>query len=416
MKHILLATTGESPQVVTETLHALHDEGQPWPDEIYLITTTLGDTRARSGLLEQGQLARLCDEIGKPMPRFDGEHILLVPDANGQPVDDARSREDHEALANFIMTEVRKLTADETHTVHASLAGGRKTMTFYMGYAMSLFGRRQDTLSHVLISKGYESLADFWYPSRAQGQLHGRDGKPLTTQNGDPLMPADARVTLAPIPFVRHRQNLPAILPQSGESVHFRDLVRLINLGDLPEELRLCIDLPNQRIIVQDAESPLRFEFKPNLLALAFYTMMARATRDGESELTRPSKKRAHTGLLKDFLDELLPLCGLPRCNDWKSGLEQLTNWSELKAQIKDSTLDALASGITDTWFDQRKGELRKAFEIKLPTSVCQWLSPEIIWTEDGARINRDDRSTKGGGYGIPLPPRNIELIDCPIA
>lgn len=412
-KNILLATTGESPQVITETLYALHHESQQWPDEIFLITTTLGETRARVGLLEQSHLARLCDEIGKPVPEFDARHILVVPDANGQPVDDARSLEDHEALANFIMTTVRDLTAVDSQTVHASLAGGRKTMTFYMGYAMSLFGRRQDNLSHVLISKGYESLREFWYPSIRQDQLRDYDGKPLITVDGKPLMPADALVTLAPIPFVRHRQNLPALLPQSGSAIHFRDLVRLINLGDLPDELHLCIDLPNQRIVVQDTESPLQFEFKPSLLALAFYVMMARATLGAEKEITRPSKKRAHTGLLKDLLDELLPLCGLTRCENWKSGLEQLIDWNELKGHLKDSTLDALGNGITDTWFDQRKGELRKAFEEKLPARVCGWLTPEIIWSEDGDRLT-EPGSTKGGGYGIPLLIGNIDLIDCP--
>lgn len=411
-KNILLATTGESPQVVTETLYALHDEGQPWPDEIFLITTTLGEARALVGLLEQGHLARLCDEIGKPMPGFDADHILVVPDANGQPVDDARSLEDHEALANFIMTTVRQHTAEDTQTVYASLAGGRKTMTFYMGYAMSLFGRRQDKLSHVLISKGYESLADFWYPSNCQGQLHGRDGEPLTTPAGAPLMPADASVTLASIPFVRHRQNLPPLLPQSGASVHFRDLVRLINLGELPEELRLRIDLPNQRIIVRDSESPLEFEFKPGLLALAFYAMMARATLRGESTLYRPSGEYAKaTGtILRDaLLRELLALCELPR----KPMLEE--EIQSLRGTFKDSTVDVLARSITASWFDQRKGDLRKAFEEKLPPSICRRLSPEIIWSEDGERLD-EAGSTKGGGYGIPLPAGNIELIDCSAA
>lgn len=411
--HILLATTGESPQVITETLYAIHREGLTWPDEIRLITTTVGKARAQKGLLEERHLRRLCDEIDRPQPIFDATCIEVVPGAQGQEVDDARSLEDHEALADFIMTRVRDLTADDRQTVHASLAGGRKTMTFYLGYAMSLFGRRQDSLSHVLISKGYESLRDFWYPSLKQGQLHGYDGKPLVTADGMPLMPGDAEVTLAPIPFVRHRHDLPAILPQTGASVHFRDLVRLINLGDLPEEVHLCIDLPNQRIVVRDSVSPLHFEFRPNLMALAFYAMMARATLTGEKEITRPSKKRAHTGLLKDLLDELLPMCGLQPGNDWRGALEQLIEWNELRAQFKDSTLDALGNGITDTWFDQRKTELRKLFRDKLPERVCDFLTPELIWSEDGERLAKPG-NTKGGGYGIHLPTVNIDLLELP--
>ena len=411
IRHILLATTGESPQVVTETLYAIHQEGLRWPDEIRLITTTIGKARAQKGLLDEGHLASLCEEIGRPHPIFGSAHIEVVPGSNGQDVDDARSIEDHEALANFIMTMVRNLTAEEQLTVHASLAGGRKTMTFYLGYAMSLFGRRQDQLSHVLVSAGYESHPDFWYPSRKQDQLCDRQGTPLLTPSGAPLMPANASVTLASIPFVRHRHDLPDIVPQSGVSVHFRDLVRLINLGDLPDEIDLCIDLPNQSIQVTDRNSQLRFEFKPNLLELAFYAIFARATLAGEKELTRPTAKRAHTGLLKDLLDELLPLCGLPRCESWKEGLSELNDWNELRGQIKDSTLDALSSGVPHTWFDQRKNELRKLFSSSLPRRVCDFLTPELIWREDGERLSKAG-TTKGGGYGIPLPVNNITLIE----
>ncbi len=410
-RHILLATTGESPQVVTETLFAIHQERLNWPDEIRLITTSVGKGRAQKGLLDEGHLQRLCDELGRPIPEFDAAHILVVPGADGRDVDDARSLEDHEALANFIMTQVRDLTADDEQTVHASLAGGRKTMTFYLGYAMSLFGRRQDSLSHVLVSAGYESQPAFWYPSQKQGQLLDRKGNPVQTPDGEPLMPGNASVTLALIPFVRHRHDLPDILPQSGVSVHFRDLVRLINLGDLPDEVSLCINLPNQSIKVADHSSTLSFEFRPNLLELAFYAMIARATLEGEKELTRPTKKRAHTGLLKDLLDELLPLCGLPRSEYWKDGLSALIDWNELRGQIKDSTLDALSGGITDTWFDQRKNELRKLFGQSLPRRVCDFLTPALIWREDGERLSKAG-STKGGGYGIPLPVSNITLIE----
>ena len=38
-KHTLLATIGTSPQVLTETLYAIHHENHQWPDDIYLITT-----------------------------------------------------------------------------------------------------------------------------------------------------------------------------------------------------------------------------------------------------------------------------------------------------------------------------------------------------------------------------------------
>lgn len=416
MNHVLLATTGESPQVVTETLFALHAEGRQWPDEIFLITTTLGRERACQGLLDGGHLDRLCDEIGRPRPAFDPDHIRVIPDAHGTPVDDARSVADHEALADFIMAEVRRLTgfgsdAVTTASVHASLAGGRKTMTFYLGYAMSLFGRRQDMLSHVLVSKGFESHPRFWYPSANQQPLQGRDGQPL--------VPSHAEVTLAPIPFVRHRHFLPHDLP-GGSSIRFRDLVRLINLSELPEELHVRVDLPARRIVVTDLHGSLRFEFTPGLIGLAFYAMMARATREQKTDVARPNRTLGH---VRDLFDELLPLCGLPREEQGQEGdgdigltslddaFAALQDWNELAAQLDARTLATLRQGMTASWFDQRRTELRRLFEAQLPERLCRWLTPELIWTLEGTRLSTPG-GVRGGGYGIALPAENIELVE----
>ena len=57
--HTLLATTGASPQVVTETLYAIHDKNLQWPDDIYLITTSFGKEKAVQGLIHDDHLQRL---------------------------------------------------------------------------------------------------------------------------------------------------------------------------------------------------------------------------------------------------------------------------------------------------------------------------------------------------------------------
>ena len=205
-KHTLLATIGTSPQIVTETLYAIHHEkNHQWPDDIYLITTKKGEPKAVEGLLEKGHLQRLCEELNRPMPKFDATHVLVTPGADGTEVEDARSKEDHAALANFITAQVRERTASPDTTLHASLAGGRKTMTFYIGYAMSLFGRAQDTLSHVLISEGYENIPDFWFPTQAEAYRY-------VDNRGQKQDASAAKVTLAPIPFVRLREGLPKAL------------------------------------------------------------------------------------------------------------------------------------------------------------------------------------------------------------
>lgn len=458
-RHILLATTGESPQVVTETLYAIHEEGLTWPDEIRLITTTVGKARARKGLLDEGHLARLCDEIGKPLPLFDETHIEVVPGADGTEVDDARSLEDHEALGDFIMTRVRDLTVTDeqgkpVQTVHASLAGGRKTMTFYLGYAMSLFGRREDTLSHVLISRGFEGNPGFWFPTAAPEHRYLQD------RQGEKMDASKATVTLASIPFIRHRQELPAHLrkkPQDEADFKFNQLVQLINLGEQPENISIHIDLINAKIVISERIGSIKIEINPSKLDLAFYSMMARATLENQSDLTRPQKNKPSKGLTRVYLDELLPICGLTPSDSTGQDLDNLENWNKSDSDkigfvspFKNSTFSSLRSGIKDTWFDQRRNSLQTIFEEKLPRSVCKHILPEIIWTEDGKLLRekptpeqererralereaaKENKSTKtrrraapkqeestekfrkhGGGYGIPLPAHSIQLLE----
>ena len=123
---------------------------------------------------------------------------------------DIRQTTDNEAIADLITAQVRQLTADPECAVHASIAGGRKTMGFYLGYALSLFGRSQDRLSHVLVSSPFESNRDFFYPTLEERVIHTPDGRAVDA--------SDAEVVLADIPFVRLRDGLQETLLEPGAS------------------------------------------------------------------------------------------------------------------------------------------------------------------------------------------------------
>ena len=136
-KNILLAVTGLSPQVVTETLFGIVKADIEWPDEIQIITTKRGKEQARLGLIvdgagKQSLLEKFCHDYKKTPPVLTEDTIFVVPDASGGEVDDARTFEDQEALADFIVSHVARLCADPNMQLHASLAGGRKTMTFFL--------------------------------------------------------------------------------------------------------------------------------------------------------------------------------------------------------------------------------------------------------------------------------------------
>jgi CRISPR-associated protein (TIGR02584 family) len=212
-RRVLLAVSGLSPQIVTETLYALAvtATGSPRfvPTGIEIVTTAEGAERVRRHLLPPGgAFQRLCRDYAIEGIRFSEADIHVVKGSDGLPLADIRTADDNAQLADTIAARIRTLTADPHCALHVSLAGGRKTMGYYAGYALSLFGREQDRLSHVLVSEPFESAPEFWYPRPQPETLHVRGRGGATRE----VSTAQAKVSLALIPFVRLRQGLPRSL------------------------------------------------------------------------------------------------------------------------------------------------------------------------------------------------------------
>ena len=241
-RRILLAVTGLSPQIVTETLHALAcRKDSPWiPTEIHVITTLAGKEHAKLNLLRKdGWFPKILRDYHLPEIEFPVENIHVLEDADGHPMDDIRTPEQNRMAADFITDMVRRLTSDQQSELHVSIAGGRKTMGYYLGYALSLFGRPQDRLSHVLVSEPYEGNREFYYPTPYEYPIH--------TRRGDREITVDARnavIDLAEIPFVRLRDGLPESL-RNGKS-SFSRVVAMANRGQEPPSMLL--DLGNRKI------------------------------------------------------------------------------------------------------------------------------------------------------------------------
>lgn len=210
-RRILVCASGLSPQIVTETLYALavetHGRAPFVPTEIRLISTSEGAEQARLALLapDRDQFGKLCREYGLSPIYFDESCIEVITDAEGTPLKDIRTPEHNELAADAITGLVARLTSDPDAAVHVSIAGGRKTMGFFIGYALSLHGREQDRLSHVLVSEGFEGHRDFFFKPRSPVTLADSRGREMST--------ATARIHLADIPFVslRHSLHLPLL-------------------------------------------------------------------------------------------------------------------------------------------------------------------------------------------------------------
>ncbi len=277
-RKILICVTGLSPQIVTETLYAICVQQSPaWiPDEVRLITTARGAENARLMLLSEnlGWFHRLLQDWKIPQISFDRSHIEIIQGSKGEPLDDIRDDEDNQRAANCISDLVRRLTEDENTEIHASIAGGRKTMGFFMGYAMSLWGRSQDKLSHVLVSSPFESRPEFYYPTPSPYVI-------VAAASGqDPLDASTAKVWLGDIPFVRLRSLLPANV--TSARVDFAQAVAAANRA--LDQIDLEIDLASSDVRINAEASislaPMQF---------ALLTLFAWRRVNGKPPLRAPN-------------------------------------------------------------------------------------------------------------------------------
>jgi CRISPR-associated protein (TIGR02584 family) len=207
---------------------------------------------------DPGWFRRLREDYNLPEIAFGLDHIRVIAAPGGKPLVDILDEADNTVVADFITEQVREITADANVSLHVSIAGGRKTMGFYVGYALSLFGRAQDRLSHVLVSPPFESLKEFFYPAPHTRLIHDRDGHSLDAK--------DARVHLGDIPFVRLRDGLPERL--LAGTARFSEAVAEAQKALPPIALHLD---PQTRTVTAGGES-----FVPDRPEFALYWLMAK--------------------------------------------------------------------------------------------------------------------------------------------
>ena len=274
-RNILLLVTGMTPQIVTETVYglAIQSKGNmpAWvPDEIHVISTQDGLNQIRNRLLDQGNFRRLLEDYQLPDIAFSEANLYCITNAAGELLKDLKTPDDNERAADTICELVRQFTADENTSLHVSIAGGRKTMGFYAGYALSLYGREQDRMSHVLVEERFETVSDFYYPTPDTRFVTNRDGKTLDAK--------EAQVWLATIPFVRLRSSLaPHALVDKAS---FSDVVESIN--DLAQPVSITLNGLKQTVIIKDkiCDLPPR--------DFAFYLWFVKRKLAGREGISRP--------------------------------------------------------------------------------------------------------------------------------
>lgn len=362
-RRILLAVAARSPQIVTETLYALSQQQTPAcvPTEIHIITTQRGAAFVRR-LTDRGDgengghIRQLCDDYALPLPAFNEEHIHLIEGADGQALDDIRSHDDNTHAADFITRIVQQLTADAASSLIVSLSGGRRTMTFYVGYALSLFGRRQDRLTHVLVEDEYFFQEAFYYPPPRE--------TPVVRQDGSGFDASQVEVTLADIPFVRLRDGLPRRLLEGRTS--FSGVVAAAQAELAPPEVELkttpvSLWCSGQLVAMKPVE-------------LAFYAWFLQRRSAG-----KPPLRWSDNGIGREFLAVYGRLWGMD-----SGGYERVAQ--------------ALSAGMTKDYFDSRKSRSNGA----LKNTLGRQLAQHYLIDASGKRPQTR--------FGLSLPATAIKL------
>ncbi|MCW7552291.1 CRISPR-associated ring nuclease Csm6 [Endozoicomonas gorgoniicola] len=365
--NILFVASGMSPQILTETLYALIHQPDPFiPGEIHMVTTVEGAKRASEGLLnrDSGHFYQFCQDYGLNPAIFNQDRIHIIQDQDGKPLNDIKTLTDNEATADTITTLIQEFTAEPETRLHVSLAGGRKTMSYYTGYALSLYGRRQDQLSHVLVSEGYESCPDFYYPTPVSRMVINR--------NGERCDASEAEVTLANIPFVRMREDLPDRFLE-GKTC-FSETVRIMGKADAP--LSMVIDVDNRRLELSGCSISI------SELELALILMFARDLKDSgdEAGFTLPTKNTPSAAIGRPYLRSLCEIKGVDYCQDW-SVLEGRL----LDQEVNPRTIKSLSHGrMRDTFYSQRRNELMKLFRHELGKKLAEAYLPQRVNDNSG--------------------------------
>ncbi len=204
-KEKFVFVTGSTPQIITETIYALARKFPPvFPHEIRIITTEVGKRKIEDTLATQGILDQLFREFDIPRIDLHEESFVLIRDDEGNAIDDIKSERENGLTGDIIVNFVRELTKDPSVRLHCCLAGGRKTMSFYLGAALQLFGRPWDKLYHVLVTPEFESLPDFFFKPKKNRVIEWRQPNGTVKE----LNTDDAEIILAELPFVRLREKL----------------------------------------------------------------------------------------------------------------------------------------------------------------------------------------------------------------
>ena len=348
---ILLAVTGMSPAVLTETVWALAQEKEPViPDRVVVITTISGRQAIERELLmpsqpdaptvwqqlRQAVLGQAAEKDSRL--NFDAVRLIEAPNprtGTSDWLEDLRTPEENAATANFILAELRRWTETPDTRLVVSIAGGRKTMGALLYACASLLGRDTDRLTHVLVNDPFDDprlKPRFYFPKQPQQSLAATDGRAVNA--------ADAKIDLADIPFVPLRNLFERDLVRKPGT--FVELVQRCR-GKVEEIARRNVRLKltwSRRVI---AVNEVRIKLSPLQCLLMLFL-----AENAKLALPAPDKYENAIEPLQAFAARVKKACVVEDGNDWRDevptdfdGQRLRKVLDELKTKLRQAGPDA---------------------------------------------------------------------------
>jgi CRISPR-associated protein (TIGR02584 family) len=388
----LITVLGSSPQVITETLYALKEAG--FPNRIIVFTTKHGASQIEQLALHE-HIESLCENYGLSVPTLNEHDINIVKDLNGIELNDIRNSADQESMADQITQTVRELVKDDKISIHASIAGGRKSMSFYMGYIFSIFARPQDSLSHVLVSPEFESN-NFWYPTPKSSPFVAK----IIRETGEKIMldAQHAKVELAEIPFLRINNALVNQGDLLTKDASYRQTLAAYQLALTPEKVILEFT-SDYRVLVNGNELSLSVE------TIAFYRVIARScintpiyTRNKIEALESPFLEELAIIGNTDITGEL----AFDKLDEIEQGLQFNTDFSVNKRLFTSIEEKGLSISLEGGMKTEILSAL-KTLAVGTTVTLC-----EVCIVKPELSANNQRSRTKGGVLGVQLNPQQI--------
>jgi CRISPR-associated protein (TIGR02584 family) len=318
---ILLAVTGMSPAVLTETVWALaHEQAPVIPDRVVVLTTISGRqaverellTPAEPGARDLWQDLRSAilgpDAAADPRLMLDPPRVVEAPNprtGRSDWLEDLRSPAENAATANFLLSEVRRWTeTPDTHLV-LSIAGGRKTMGALLYACASLVAHEHDRLTHVLVNDPFDDprlKPRFYFP--------GQSCRQLATPEGRQVFAAQALIELADIPFVPFR------------NLFERDMIRKpASFVELVARCRGKVEeIARRNVRLQAAYSRRQIKVNGHALKLSAQQCLLLLFLAENVKLSKPPPGKFSSAIdpLREFATRLRKECVAEDGNDWR--------------------------------------------------------------------------------------------------